>query len=137
MNRYGARHWHKYTKHKTCRRMMVLICIKQYLSHIWTSIHEKVKQHGKALLTKKRVISCTFRQSENVINGVSTDFPEVINTRVQHYNLFWKTLEDHLQFLYVFNRHLNIPTLKIPLKHQRPLNTIAICQGQSCSSAEL
>ena len=25
--------------------MMMLICIKQYLSNIWSSIHERVKQH--------------------------------------------------------------------------------------------
>ena len=36
------------------------ICIKQYLSNIWSSIHENVKQHWgcvekKALLRKKRV----------------------------------------------------------------------------------
>ena len=38
--------------------MMTLICIKQHLSSIWSSIHEKVKQNRgcwkKALLIKKR-----------------------------------------------------------------------------------
>ena len=37
---------------------MTLICIKQHLSSIWSSIHEKVKQNRgcwkKALLIKKR-----------------------------------------------------------------------------------
>ena len=31
--------------HKMFPGMMMLICIKQYLSNIWSSIHEKVKQH--------------------------------------------------------------------------------------------
>ena len=40
---------------------MLIICIKQHLSNIWGSIHEKVKQHWgwvekKALLVKKHVI---------------------------------------------------------------------------------
>ena len=40
---------------------MLIICIKQHLSNVWSSIHEKVKQHWgwvekKALLVKKRVI---------------------------------------------------------------------------------
>ena len=38
------RHGHKYTKYKTCVSIIV-ICIKQYLSNICVSIHEKVKQH--------------------------------------------------------------------------------------------
>ena len=38
-------HRHKYSKYKKCLRMIVLICIKQYLSNILSSIHEKVKQH--------------------------------------------------------------------------------------------
>ena len=35
----------KYSKYKECISMMMLICIKQHLSNIWSSIHEKVKQH--------------------------------------------------------------------------------------------
>ena len=38
------RHEHKYTKYKTCVSIIV-ICIKQHLSNICVSIHEKVKQH--------------------------------------------------------------------------------------------
>ena len=38
---------------------MMLICIKQHLSNIWTSIHEKVKQHWgwveKSVAYKKTV----------------------------------------------------------------------------------
>ena len=39
------RHGHKYTKYKMCLSMMMFICIKQHLGSIWSSIHEKVKQH--------------------------------------------------------------------------------------------
>ena len=39
------RHGHKYTKSKMCLGIMMVICIKQHLSNILGSIHEKVKQH--------------------------------------------------------------------------------------------
>ena len=45
INRHRPRHGHKYSKYKKCLSMMMLICIKQHLSHIWGSIYEKVKQH--------------------------------------------------------------------------------------------
>ena len=45
MNRPWPRHGHKYTKCKKCVSMMMLICIKQQLSNICSSIHEKAKQH--------------------------------------------------------------------------------------------
>ena len=35
---------HKYAKYTMCLKMMI-ICIKQELSNIWSPIHEKVKQH--------------------------------------------------------------------------------------------
>ena len=38
VNRPTSRDGHKYSKYKKCR-------IKQHLSDIWSSIHEKVKQH--------------------------------------------------------------------------------------------
>ena len=41
--------------------MMMLICVKQRLSKVWSSIHEQDKQHWgrveKALLVKKSVYS--------------------------------------------------------------------------------
>ena len=37
-------HGHKYTRYKKCLSMVVLIHIKQHLSNIESSIHEKVKQ---------------------------------------------------------------------------------------------
>ena len=39
------RHWQKYTKNKMCLSLMMVICVKQHLSNIWSSIHEKVKNH--------------------------------------------------------------------------------------------
>ena len=53
-------HGHKYSKYKKRLSMVMLMCIKQHLSNIWSSIYEKVKQHWgfiekKALLIKKGV----------------------------------------------------------------------------------
>ena len=45
INRPRPRHRHKYTKYKIFFRMMMVICIEQHLSNIWSSVHEKVKQH--------------------------------------------------------------------------------------------
>ena len=45
INRVRPRHGHKYTKYKTCISIMIVICIKQHLSNILSSIHEKAKQH--------------------------------------------------------------------------------------------
>ena len=57
-NRPRPRHGHKYSKHKKCFIIMILNYIKQHLSDIWSSLHEKVKQHGgwiekKCCLVKK------------------------------------------------------------------------------------
>ena len=61
INRLRRSHGQKYTKYKRCLTMMMFICIQQHLSNIWSSNHEKVKQHWsliekKALLIKKSVI---------------------------------------------------------------------------------
>ena len=45
INRSRSRHGHKYTKYKNYHSIMVVICIKQHLSNIRSSTHEKVKQH--------------------------------------------------------------------------------------------
>ena len=45
INRPRPRHRHKYSKYKKCLSMMMLICMKQDLNNIWSSIYEKVKQH--------------------------------------------------------------------------------------------
>ena len=61
INRPRLRYRQKYTKHKTCLSIMMVICIKEHLSNIWSSIQEEVKQHWdwvekKALLIRKRVL---------------------------------------------------------------------------------
>ena len=45
INRTRSRHGHKYSKYKKCRSMIMLICVKQHLNNIGSSIHEKVKQN--------------------------------------------------------------------------------------------
>ena len=41
INRPTRRHGYKYTKCKMCLSVIMVICIKPHLSHIWSSIHEK------------------------------------------------------------------------------------------------
>ena len=45
INRPKPRHRRRYSKCKNFLSMTMLICIKQHLSNISSSIHEKVKQH--------------------------------------------------------------------------------------------
>ena len=45
INRSRPRHGHEYTKHKLLLSILMVICIKQHLSNIWSSIHKRVKQH--------------------------------------------------------------------------------------------
>ena len=45
ISRPRSKHGHKYSKYKRCLTMMSLICIKQHLSNIWSSVYEKVRQH--------------------------------------------------------------------------------------------
>ena len=44
INGSGPRHKHYCSKYKTFVSMIMLIIVKQPLSNIWSSIHEKVKQ---------------------------------------------------------------------------------------------
>ena len=62
INSLRLRHGHKYRKYKVCLSIMMIICIKQHLSNIWSWIHEIVKKHWgwvekKALLIKKACIT--------------------------------------------------------------------------------
>ena len=53
ISRPRPRHKHKYAKYKMCLSIMMVIRIKQHLSNIWRTIHEKVTQHDairKAML---------------------------------------------------------------------------------------
>ena len=65
INRRRSRHEHKYSKCKKCLITILLICVKQYLSNIWSPIYEKFKQHwgwvGKKCVAYKNpccVIKC-------------------------------------------------------------------------------
>ena len=49
INRPTSRYEPKYTKYIMYLSIITGICIKQHLSNIWSSIHEKVKQHRIAL----------------------------------------------------------------------------------------
>ena len=66
INRPTSRHEQKYSKYKKYLSMMMLLCIKQHLINIWSSIHEKVKltlrlSWKKALLIKKKACSFLFQ----------------------------------------------------------------------------
>ena len=52
INRPERRHAHKYTKYILSQYNMV-ICIKEHLNNIWSSIHEKVKQHWVRVKKKR------------------------------------------------------------------------------------
>ena len=58
-------HGHKYTKYKMCLSVMKVVCIKQHLSNIWSSTHEKVKQQWswieKVVAYKKEIIAIYVR----------------------------------------------------------------------------
>ena len=50
-----SRNGHEYTENEKCLSMMMLLCIKQHLSNIWSLIHENVKQHW-GWVEKKRCL---------------------------------------------------------------------------------
>ena len=53
INRSKSRHGHKNSKCKTFHSMVMLICITQHLSNIWSSIHERFKQNWSLLNSTK------------------------------------------------------------------------------------
>ena len=57
INRPMPRPGHKYTKYEMCLSKIMVICIKQHLSNIWSSIYEKVKQQKK----------CSYKKSVYII----------------------------------------------------------------------
>ena len=63
INRLRSRHGHEYSKYKNYLTMTMVLCIKQHLSDICSSIHEKVKQHWGwvALLIKQRWKSVAYK----------------------------------------------------------------------------
>ena len=61
INRPRCRHGHKYSKYVKRLSMIMLTCIKQHLSNIWSSVHENVKKHWgwveKSLAYKKKRVA--------------------------------------------------------------------------------
>ena len=72
INRPRPRNGHKDTKYKMCLSIMMVICIEQHLRNIWSSIHEKVRQHWGSVeksITHKKAITRSFtwkQSSENI-----------------------------------------------------------------------
>ena len=66
---YRPRSWHehKYSEYQKCLNMMMLKCIKQHLSKILSSVHEKVKQYWaelkESIAYKKSVYSSSQANS--------------------------------------------------------------------------
>ena len=53
INRPRPRYGHKYTTHKICLSIIMVICIKQQLGNICCLIHEKVEKKAEAELKKR------------------------------------------------------------------------------------
>ena len=53
INRPRPRHGHKNSKYKKCSNMMMLICIKQHLSNIWTQFMRKLSNAEVEFLKKR------------------------------------------------------------------------------------
>ena len=53
-----------------CLSMMILTCIKQHLSNIWSSIHENVKQHWgwveKSVASKEKRVDYIKEKKRNI-----------------------------------------------------------------------
>ena len=67
-NRPKPRYRHKYTKYKKCHGNIMFKYIKQHLSNIWGSIHQKVKQHKgwkKGLKGLHKAFWGTIKKCEN------------------------------------------------------------------------
>ena len=90
MNRPRSKHWNKYDKYKKCLTIMMLVCIKQNLSNIWSSIHEKVKQYQgyaeKSVAYKKPCILKTFLN--NKMYFVFHNYYTMINLKEKR--LLWR-----------------------------------------------
>ena len=63
INRPKPRHGQKHTKYKMCLSITMVICTKQHLSKIWSSVYEKLKQHWgwvekKSVAYEKKACTC-------------------------------------------------------------------------------
>ena len=86
INRHKSRHGYKYSENKKCVSMMILTCIRQHLSNIWSSIHEKNEKNHKKKKKKKNV---AYKQKACIIIGYF--FSRVEKTH-NFKDLFWCSL---------------------------------------------
>ena len=83
-NRSRHRHVHKYTKYKIYFIIMTVICIKQHLSNILNSFHEKIKQHWDWVKKNALLISEPAVQSSSSENLLWKDAANLLeNTHAE------------------------------------------------------
>ena len=65
INGTRLRHSYNYTKYKICLSMMMVMCNKQHLSHIWSWIYEKVQAELKKSVAYIKKRACLKIHWEN------------------------------------------------------------------------
>ena len=90
IKRPTSKHAYKHSTSKKCLSMIMVICIKEHLSNIWSSVHEEIEQH-QGWVEKKL---CLYRKN-CVFYPVETNVPILYH---------WKTLKS-LWFFDVFKGH--------------------------------
>ena len=61
INRPSPSHKRKYTSYKMVHSMMMVICIKQHLSNIWSSIHETCMYINQEFLACEIFVQYLFK----------------------------------------------------------------------------
>ena len=136
INKCRTRHGYKYSKNKKCFIMIMLICIKQHLRNILSSIHEKFKQHwewvekkpclNKMCILNKNLVYCieyqVYRPQEwyTWYNGRYTGF---------HNNLFLIILTT-VPLIDVLNYLIDIPGISIDMPSISKQVTFMVFQSQ-------
>ena len=59
-NRPRFRHEPNYSKYKKCLSVMMVMYIKQYLSNMWSLIHEELSNAKAELKNEKSVYHCLY-----------------------------------------------------------------------------
>ena len=90
IKRPTSKHAYKHSTSKKCLSMIMVICIKEHLSNIWSSVHEEMEQH-QGWVEKKL---CLYRKN-CLFYPVETNVPILYH---------WKTLKS-LWFFDVFKGH--------------------------------
>ena len=71
INSHRPRHGHEYTKYKMCLSIIMVICVKQHLSNIWSSIHEKLSNNKDKLKTSVYLQKIKCLAPQNSVNNLS------------------------------------------------------------------